>query len=158
MTMNIGGSRISLWDVSRLVDELRKGLSPIQSLVYVLIAVVLGSLPAFFPSTPHAWPRVTEAAFLAVSVCGTIAAYVRNGSASGRGFIERMVAISIVVAVRYTVLVAVPCVLLLYLLLAFTVGLTDEPAPLDSFVEVVVFAGYFQRVVHHIGRIPRDAE
>ena len=146
---------LPLWSVAALRDELCRGLSPGQSLPYLVMAVVLCGLPQLFPSSTLPWPIATNIALLAVAIVGIVAAYLRNGSSAGVRFIERVVAVSVVIAFRYTLLVAVPGVLLLYFLIALTWGPGIEATVLDSFVVVVVTSGYFERVAHHVGQVAR---
>lgn len=147
--------KVPLWNVSALSDELRRGLSAGQSLAYLLMAVVLTELPQLFPSSIFPWPIATNIALMAVTLGGIIAAYSRNGSGDGVRFIERVVAISVVIAFRYTILVALPGVLVLYLLLAVVCGLGQDAAVLDSAVVVVVAIGYFERIVYYVGHVAR---
>jgi hypothetical protein len=153
MTMSVGSSVVPLWNISVLRDELRRGLSPIQSLAYLQLAVVMCGLPQLVPSSALPWPIATNVALMVVAIGGTLVAYLRNGSQAGVRFVERMVAISVVIGFRYTLLVAVPVTLLVYLIISFTCGLGTEATTLDSIATVAITMGYFERVAHHISKV-----
>ncbi|MFC1608671.1 hypothetical protein ACFL2R_03465 [Patescibacteria group bacterium] len=98
------------WKIDKLTADLAKtSLSEKESLKYLVAPIVFGLIMSLVPSgAENGWDVFSNIVFGAIIILGTIKMYKVNGGNNGKDFLQRYVAISWVVLVRWMALIMIP--------------------------------------------------
>lgn len=122
---------IYFWEIDQLKSDLAtKGLPRRHVWIYLsAILLVLIATEGFsiqILGATNIWDRIDSGIFTIFLILGTTYCYYVNGGPEGKDFADRYISLAWVFGVRYTVLIAIPSALCLLIVLATSVGLTDE--------------------------------
>ena len=99
------------WNLGRLKQDLAsRGLTAAESFRYLVVFLVLASLPVLFDPPDHynRWKVIAAALNLLIVLAGTRHIYSCNGGAEGRDFLQRYMSLGWVCGVRYLVMFVIP--------------------------------------------------
>lgn len=145
---------MTFWNISTLKCRLQNGLSETESFGYVLASsLLLAAFQMVEPPAVGGWELCGSTLNLAIVALGTIASYRANGAATGCRFLERFVALSLVVGFRYAVLVVVPMGTTVYATIELLGDVGEEWTLADLLIAATFSAGYYQRIVHHMASL-----
>ena len=134
-----------MWKIERLKDDIKSGsFSEKERFLYGLIYFTLIALfieaSYMFPAEPyHDWDYVLSFMNILVMFFGCMFAYRSNGGHKGTDFLGRFLSISIVVTIRFLLLL-IPIIVILAVYYAFTFGAHGEIVTTPF--EVVLFQGW----------------
>jgi len=154
------------WKIKLLKQQLiEQGLSEKQLFYYILIYVALSfiviEMAGYFPNeTPNAWDYFQSSMNIAIPIIGTIFAFRANGGNEGVRFAERYFSISLVVAIRFSVLLF-PIMAVLMTYWFFNCDVQNEFH--SSQPEVVLFSiwdialyGYITKHIRQVAKAGKD--
>jgi hypothetical protein len=148
-----------IWRIGRLVEKLGKHpMSSRELLPYAIVSVIFTALAIVAADWLRPWDRddfeaaVDSATTLlagVVSAFGVWSCYRANGGASGSGFADRLLAIGLVLSVRFVVIFAVTFVAWVYVAETFNFEFRPSFEGLDLLFVLVVALFWF-RLHRHI--------
>ena len=148
-----------IWRIGRLVEQIgKRPLSSRELLPYAIASTILAALAIVTADWLRPWDRddfeaaVDSATTLlagVVSAFGVWVCYRANGDASGAEFADRLLAIGLVLFVRFIVIFAVAFVAWAYVSVTFKFGFRPSFEDLDL-IFVLLVALFWFRLYKHI--------
>ncbi|MDD5271603.1 MAG: hypothetical protein PHU14_02675 [Methylovulum sp.] len=154
------------WNITRLKRHLiDNGLTETQVFWYVLIEIALNAsntaMGGYLPATePDVWTYANSAFCVLIPILGVFAAFRANGGAAGSQFVARYFSVSLVVAIRFIVLLLVGMALFIGYWI-YTYGLADDapdpdPSPYIIYISVWIWEiALYANIVRHIGAVAK---
>jgi hypothetical protein len=151
------------WRLEAAKRELAAGTpGPRAVLPYLLAFAVLESVTmelSFLtpaqedPASARVW--LVALAGAAITALGCVYAYVRNGGAAGKQFLERLFVLGWVTAVRYGFFLGVGVMLFFGLVVAFRPEIGEAAGAWADPLFLLAALAYWLYLGHHLGRLAR---
>jgi uncharacterized membrane-anchored protein YitT (DUF2179 family) len=149
-----------IWKIESLKEEIKKGeLGEKDRFLYALIAITLSAIGIemveLMPTeNRNVWDAINSASNIVIVTLGTIFAFKANGGSKGTDFLGRYFSISLVVGIRFLVIL-IP--LILALLAYYFFAVSKDPDLNSTAYDTVPFmiwsAALYWRVYVHIADV-----
>lgn len=139
-------------DIRSLKRQLQTGvrLPEDEAFLYLLSSSIIQTLFTIVPSTVNLRNTLTTIAVMAVTVFGIIHCYSQNGGARGMGFLDRFIALSWVLGLRWflgSLFLLIPLVIFLI------AARNDRGMWIADVLEVLLVLGYYLRLGSHLRQL-----
>jgi hypothetical protein len=149
-------SKMYFWRIDKLKGQLQQGVLPQkEQFQYFLGMSVLAALATAPISTANNYDWISWGVMVPITVLGVTYWYRCNSADRGVRFFERAASISFVVTVRLLVLLALPALLIYFLVLEFFFEISLETTLADVMLFTILQGVLLWRIGDHIKQVAR---
>lgn len=136
------------WNVEKLKEDLKKQtVAEGEFFKYLFATVVLYCLGLMLPYTADIWYKLSTLLMTIITASGLYYVFKCNGGKNGKNFLEKYTSLGWVVSVRWSVLVALPSIIISLIILG-VIG--PSLYVIEGFLIDLVYVSYFWMLGKHI--------
>lgn len=136
------------WKVEKLKEDLKKQtVAEGELFKYLFATVVAYCLGLMLPYTADIWYKLSTLLMTIITALGLYYVYKCNGGKNGKNFLDKYVSLGWVVSVRWSVLVALPSIIVVLIVLG---EIGPNLYAIEGFLIDLVYVSYFWMLGKHI--------
>lgn len=139
------------WKIDKLKEDLKKhSLSESESFKYILATSILYSMALIPILESNMWDVYSAIIMGVLTVYSVYYSYKCNGGAKGKDFLQRFLSLSLVVGIRWLVLIGIPAVIVYLTLIIMFKDLSESTTLYDVLFSNLLYLPYIWLLGKHI--------